>query len=92
MDKQEEMFSMVEEQMASGLSGKAFCRSRGIAATTLYYWKRKKARSRDGGGFITLSVGAVPPRGTVEVRYPNGVRIQVGAGDLGLISQLVRAY
>lgn len=93
MSKEEEMFGLIKEFESSDLNGKEFCRTKGLVPSTFYYWKKKKAReeSAGSGGFI-----AINPRtgteGTLELIYPNGIRLRLEASQLPLISKLLRLY
>lgn len=84
------MLALAEEWKTSGLSQKAFSALHGINIHTFCYWiARSKEKKTTSGGFLDLS-GPIPPKPTtVEIIYPNGVRLCV-ENDLSLISQLIR--
>ena len=89
MSKQQEMFELIEAWRHSGQTQKAFTQDRGITLQRFAYWiRKKKQQEQSSGGFL-----AIEPSGenatTVEVIYPNGVRVAVPPGDLPLISRLI---
>lgn len=93
MSKQEEMFGLVEELKASGLSVKAFSKERGLKYTTFEYWVRKKREREQPGSFIKVDTSVVSTRNeSVELTYPNGIRIKIAVTDLSLIDKLIKLY
>lgn len=82
MDKQEQMFSLIDEYRRSGLSAKRFCAEHGVRYTTLMYWIGKKRRTETDagarGGFIPISLSSQScPGKSIEIKYPNGVHISI---------------
>jgi hypothetical protein len=58
---------IISEFEASGLSGAAFCRERGLAPWQLSYWRKALRKNKIGGsGFVELSVGGSVPGVWVE--------------------------
>src|SRR5690625_193358 len=91
MSLQEKMFALVEEYHQSGLSAKLFCEGKGISPSKLYYWIRKK-RDQNETGFIKITTDATITSVPVELIYPNGVRLQLPASDLDVITELIKAF
>ena len=93
MSKEQEMFALIDEFKNSSLNARDFCKTKELAPSTFYYWKKKKARneSPESGGFIAIS-----PKngmdGSLELIYPNGIRLRLGASQFQLISKLLRLY
>lgn len=93
MIKTEKMYSLVDEYRSSGLSMRDFAVRQGIKLSTFSYWVRKKKQSEDlGGGFLELRSSNAAPTGSVEVLYPNGVRIITDTTDLSYLHALVKLY
>ncbi|MCX2839409.1 IS66 family insertion sequence element accessory protein TnpB [Salinimicrobium sp. MT39] len=92
MSKQEEMYTLVNEYRNSGLSAKAFSTEKGISPSTFCYWIRKKKDEDQPGGFVEVTKGLNASSGELELIYPNGVKLQMNAADLGLIARLVKLY
>ncbi|APS40260.1 hypothetical protein [Salegentibacter sp. T436] len=92
MSKQEEMNTLVNEYRNSGLSAKAFSKEKGIRPSTFCYWIRKKKDEDQPGGFVEVTRGLNWSSGELELIYPNGVKLQMNAADLGLIARLVKLY
>tara|TARA_R110002049_G_C9136148_1_gene559294 strand:+ start:77 stop:355 length:279 start_codon:yes stop_codon:yes gene_type:complete len=92
MSKQEEMYTLVNEYQNSGLSAKAFSKEKGIIPSTFCYWIRKKKNEDRPGGFAEVTKGSNGSSGELELIYPNGVKLQMNAADLGLIARLVKLY
>lgn len=94
MNRQQQMFSLIEEYHQSGLSAKRFCAEREIKYTTLIYWigkkKKMKTCSTTTGDFIPIYP---PPRHfgkeAMEIHYPNGVRINITRFSLEQIRSLI---
>ncbi|MDX2249219.1 MAG: hypothetical protein SF052_20695 [Bacteroidia bacterium] len=79
----QEMRPLLDSYAQYGGSKKAFCRERGIAEHTLDYWRRKLARVRSAASaFIALEVDRMNRSGSIEMYYPNGVRIEFSREDL----------
>ncbi|HLS12683.1 MAG TPA: hypothetical protein VK050_11015 [Flavobacteriaceae bacterium] len=91
MSLQEKMFALVEEYHQSGISAKLFCERKGIKSSRFYYWIRKK-KDQDKSGFIKISTATEIKSLPVELIYPNGVRLQLPASDLDVITELIKAF
>ncbi len=91
MSKKEQMLSMVADYKASGLSGAAFCRDRGIHRSLLYYWIKRYDQQTSPGGFMELKPTHKTNK-SIEVTYPNGVRVLVPVSELHLLQTLIKAY
>ena len=90
---------VIGRQRASGMSVSAFCRHSGVAASSLFAWKRRLASARATPVFIEAKVSgeagaAESPgvaKGVIEVRLHRGRRVRVsGAGfDRNLLAEVV---
>jgi transposase len=81
-------------QRSSGLSVAAFCRRHGIAAASLYAWRRRLSVAAPGRAFVDAKLTDVPApadaAGLVEVCLRGGRRVRVGRGfDPDLLKELV---
>lgn len=92
MSKEQEMFALIEEFESSDLNGIDFCKTKGLVSSTFYYWKKKKARGEFGsGGFVAINPKPATD-GTLELIYPNGIRLRLEASQFTLIGKLLRLY
>lgn len=85
----------MDRQRASGLCVAAFCREHGVAAASLYAWKRRMAQAAPAPTFVEAKVVDSPPgeaAGVIEVCLRGGRRLRVGGGfDARVLSELVTA-
>ena len=86
---------IVDGQRASGLSVAAFCRRHGLAAASLYAWRRRLAQAGWAPAFVEAKVVGPPPAqaaGAIEVCLQGGRRVRVGGGfDARVLLELVTA-
>jgi hypothetical protein len=97
MDLREEMIGLVEEFNSCGMTQSAFCDLKGMSFHKFNYWYRKLNKEQTGGeelqGFFRVDAGTVGSSGRyLELIYPNGVKLKLNAGDLSLVSRLIRLY
>ncbi len=88
--QQGKMFSLIEKWQDSNQTQKVFCQEHEIKLATFHYWQKKyRQREQDNpSGFIPIEISSSGAR-VVEIRYPNGVIVQLPAPDLRLLKQLV---
>ena len=88
----------VREYRASGLSQEQFAEQRQLNVGTLRGWIYKRAAvDADAGGFASVQVVGGPApraRGSVTVRWPHGVEVEVAvdldeAGIMRVVRELV---
>lgn len=74
------MFALIEEWENSGTTQKRFCEDKKIGLSRFQYWRKRYLSEHTEGpeGFAPLRFhkGDVPDH-TLEVIYPNGVRLKV---------------
>lgn len=97
----QQMVTLVEQYLSSGLTQKQFCRQESVPLSTLHYWlrhyRRKNQNSQQTSAeFIPLgftskrNMPAPLSQPTYAVEYPNGVLVRLfGSVDVQLISRLV---
>lgn len=92
--KEDMMFALVEAWRESGKTRKEFCDEHHMKVSTFAYWvTRKNKAAGSGRGFLPVDIsGARERKASVEIHYPNGVRLSVDAGDVARISTLIRLY
>ncbi len=79
-ETQDQMFSMIEQCNQSGLTRQAYCAANNINQARFYYWRKKyQEKENHSNGFIKLDAGTASTSRTIEILFPNGVRI---AADL----------
>ncbi len=81
IELQEQMFKSVEACNQSGLSRRAFCLANDIVEGQFYYWARKYNKHKNPvQGFVKItSEGLSKGSGSIEIFYPNGVKVTVGS-------------
>ena len=93
-EKQEKMFSLIEQWRAGGTTQKEFCRQHQIKLSTFGYWNTRYRRHQNeqGGGFV--QVASSYSSQDIEIIYPNGVRLSLSSdsGSLSMIGQLIHAW
>lgn len=92
MTNTEKMFALIDEYKGSNLSMRAFAESKGIKLSTFGYWVRKQKQSEQAGGFIPIQAVNAPANTSVEILYPNGVRLIAHTRDLSYLHRLVKFY
>lgn len=91
-----QMYALISKCEQGPLSQEQFIGQHGIAKSTFGYWRRKYLReagqSQAPDGFIPVKVGQGPSPNTetIEVAYPNGVRLVCPPGmDLSRLKPLI---
>ena len=89
--RQEKMFSFIEQWQHSNLPQHTFCKEQGLTYTTFYYWlKRYRTQQEVIGGFMAMRVTS-SKENFIEVRYPSGVILQIPSTiSMSAIKQLIR--
>lgn len=79
-ERSAEMRRVVEEYIASGLKRREFCQQRGIALTTLDYWRREHAfkpgKQERRPRMVAVKVADAEPGPHFTVSLANGRRIE----------------
>lgn len=85
------MRQLVQQWKESGLTQKVFCEKIGIKRTTFANWvKRSKENTRQG--FVAITPPIKPVAESIEVIYPNGVRLKISATDIPVLYDLVHIF
>jgi len=96
MSKKEEMYAMLAEYRASGMSQNEFCLSRQISLHVLKYWTRKE-RAEKGSAhplkmrFVPLQVQE-PLASSLEIVFPNGVKVRGFGSDTDLVMRVAQRW
>lgn len=90
MSKEQEMFALIDEFESSDLSGRKFCKNKGLVPSTFYYWKKKKYGQNSSTGFVTIKPIRSSVVMEVELIFPNGVQLRMNGSDPELIAKLVQ--
>lgn len=103
MDKQKQMFRLIELWEQSGQRQSDFCTSQGISLASFGYWRTKWLASGQSEAVsevraplfipvpkqdITMEAPS-PTVPTYEIIYPNGVRLSLPTLDLSILVQLL---
>lgn len=90
MSKESEMFQLISLWEESGKDRQSFCAEHGIKVSKFSYWRtRYKERHAASGtnNFVALEPSS---SSSLELIYPNGVRIAVPSGtDHSMIASLI---
>lgn len=91
MRTQEQMAAMIAAYHNSGLSLKSFCDQEQIKLPTFQYW-RKKLQTKEQLAFVPISTGSASysEPSSIELLYPNGIRIRLPYFDQNQIRQLLQ--
>lgn len=102
MTKQEYMYGLVVDQVGSGVSQVAFCAACRVSLDSFKYWRRKylreqakhsssQAPSRQHG-FVPLHVETMPYLESVEILFPNGVKVYPNGWDADTTMRLIQSW
>ncbi|UKJ08653.1 IS66 family insertion sequence element accessory protein TnpA [Solitalea lacus] len=81
----------VQQWKESGLTQQAYCEMIGVKRTTFANWvARCKARTETG--FIAITPPTEAVSATLEIIYPNGVRLNASFAPVHLLAELIRLY
>lgn len=96
MDKQEKWFTHIRDCEQSDQSQSDYCKEQGLNFSTFGYWRKKYMQDQipdstaPTGRFIPLDIQGPS---TLEIIYPNGVRLQVPTGiAISQLSSLILLY
>jgi transposase-like protein len=87
VNRQEEMFSLIEKWQESGKPQQTFCQEHDLTFSTFYYWLKRYRRQIDESSFLPVEISS----GTnIEIRYPGGIILQLPAAvKLSALKQLL---
>jgi hypothetical protein len=96
LNKEKEMFKIINEYLQSDKSQIEFCKRKGINYRTFQYWHKKYRKQQDGvlGNFVpVISVPKIEEYTPFRINYPNGVNIELPS-DIGFeaIGSLIKLY
>ena len=91
MKKAEQMHLVVQQWKESGLTQKVYCEMIGVKRTTFANWV-KRSKGQPGKGFIAITPPTEPVSESIEIIYPNGVRLKFSISQLHVLSELIRFY
>jgi hypothetical protein len=91
MKKAEQMYQAVQQWKESGLTQKAYYEKIGVKRTTFANWVGR-SKEKERSGFIALKPVAGAISESIEVIYPNGVRIKASATNISVLVELTRIF
>ncbi len=76
----EQMFQLIEQWQQSGLTQNTFCQQQSIKYHVFHYWYKRYREQHSGdqsnvGSFVKLQIAKPTSAGSVEICYPDGMRI-----------------
>jgi hypothetical protein len=74
--RQEEMFSLIEQWQESGKTQQLFCQEQELTYSTFYYWLKRYRQGLDESNFLPVEISS---GSHIEIRYPDGVVLQLPA-------------
>lgn len=75
------------------MSMRDFAESKDVKFSTFCYWVRKKKRADEPArSFISLRAVDSSLKGSLEIVYPNGVRIITDFTDISYLHRLIKLY
>ncbi len=87
INRQAEMFSLIDKWQESGKAQQSFCQEHEITFTTFYYWLRRYRREIDESNFLPVEISS---GSNIEIRYPDGIILQLPAATkLSTLEQLL---
>ncbi len=86
LERREQWEEFVNQFLASGLSGAAFCRQNNLKLASFYFWKRKLAEPQQASNFAQLTV---VPDSKVEISFRNGAVLRMPFCDERSLRQVV---
>jgi hypothetical protein len=91
MNKSEEKHLLVRQWKESGLTQTAYCESIGVKRTT-FANRVGRIKKKELTGFlsITPTIGSAPE--SIELIYPNGVRLTTSGSDKHILYELIRCW
>jgi predicted DNA-binding protein (UPF0251 family) len=89
MKKVAEMRQAVQQWKESGLTQKVYCEKIGVKRTTFANWVAR-SKEKASAGFISVKPQVKPISESIEVIYPNGVRLKINASHIPVLSDLIR--
>ncbi len=91
MKKAEQMRQLVRQWKESGLTQKVYCEKIGIKRTTFANWV-KRSHDKTGQGFVAITPPTRPVSESIELIYPNGVRLKASTTHIPILSELIRIF
>lgn len=91
MKKAEERHLAVQQWKESGLTQKVYCERIGVKRTTFANWVgriKKKEQTR----FIAITPALELASSSIELIYPNGVRLTTGTCDRHILHELIHGW
>jgi hypothetical protein len=91
--KSQQMLALVDQWRNSGLTQVEFCRLEGIKPAKFMYWvaQSKRADKPAQSGFTAVAADT-RPAASLEVIFPNGVRLRADANASQLVCDLIQRW
>lgn len=81
----------IEQWKESGLTQKAYCEKIGVKRTTFANWVGR-SKEKPAPGFIAVTPPIKTVSESIEVIYPNGVRLKASTTHISVVSELIRIF
>lgn len=90
ISRREEMITHIANRRSSGLTVSAYCKQHAIGEALYYYWQKKLNTPETDAGFSFRQIPILGNTVMVNIRYPNGVCIELGSvPEASVLKQLV---
>jgi len=89
ISRQEEMTSLIESWQESGKTQQVFCQEHDLTFSTFYYWLKRYRREINENSFLPVEINS-STQSSIEIRYPDGVILQLPASiKFSVLKQLL---
>lgn len=89
ISRQEEMTSLIEIWQESGKTQQVFCQEHDLTFSTFYYWLKRYRHEINESSFLPVEINS-STQSSIEIRYPDGVILQLPAAiKLSVLKQLL---
>jgi len=87
--RQTDMLSLIEQWHESGKTQQLFCQEHDLTFSTFYYWLKRYRREINESSFLPVEINSLT-HSSIEIRYPDGVILQLPAAiKLSALKQLL---
>jgi DNA-binding XRE family transcriptional regulator len=89
--KRAEQLHHVQQWKESGLTQRTYCEKIGVKRTTFANWVAR-SREETTNGFLAIAPLVEPISESIEIIYPNGVRLKTTSSSIAILSELIHRW